>query len=89
MPTLPVLLTRRAARQEDARLLALLDGDLADDADLAEALRLLRANPAVPQAQDEVRRWAAAARAVLAPLPEGAPKDALAALCDQVVGRAV
>jgi heptaprenyl diphosphate synthase len=89
IPTLPVLLARRAARPEDERLLALLDGDLADDADLAEALRLLRANPAVPQAQDEVRRWAAEARAVLAPLPEGAPRDALAALCDQVVGRAV
>jgi len=89
IPTLPVLLTRRASRPEDARLLALLDGDLADEADLAEALRLLRANPAVPQAQNEVRRWAEDARAVLAPLPAGAAKDALAALCDQVVGRAV
>jgi len=89
IPTLPVLLTRRASRPEDARLHALLDGDLADDADLAEALRLLRANPAVPQAQNEVRRWAEDARAVLAPLPAGAAKDALAALCDQVVGRAV
>jgi len=89
IPTLPVLLTRRASRPEDARLLALLDGDLADEADLAEALRLLRANPAVLHAQDEVRRWAEDARAVLAPLPAGAAKDALAALCDQVVGRAV
>ena len=89
IPTLPVLLARRAARAEDERLLALLDGDLADDADLAEALRLLRVNPAVGQAQDEVQRWAEDAREVLAPLPAGAAKDALAALCDQVVGRAV
>ena len=89
IPTLPVLLARRAARPQDARLLDLLDGDLAPDADLAEALGLLRSNPAVLQAQDEVRRWAEEARDVLGPLPGGAPKDALSALCDQVVGRAV
>ena len=89
IPTLPVLLARRAARPEDAQLLDLLGGDLAADADLAEALRLLRAHPAVAQAQDEVRRWAEDARDVLAPLPDSAPKDALAALCDRVVGRAV
>ena len=33
------------------------------------------------------RRWADAARDVLAPLPDVPAKDALAALCDQVVGR--
>jgi heptaprenyl diphosphate synthase len=87
VPTLPVLLLRRSPRREDARLLALLDGGLADDAAHAEALRLLRAHPAVTEAQAVVARWADEARAVLAPLPDGPAKDSLAALCDQVVGR--
>ena len=88
VPTLPVLMLRRDARPEDARLLALLDGDLADDADHAEALRLLRAHPAMAQAQAEVVRWADAAREAVQPLPPGPVKDALEALCQQVVGRA-
>ncbi len=89
VPTLPVLLLRRSPGPGDDRLLGLLDRGLADDADHAEALRLLRAHPAVAAAQAEVRRWAQDARDVLAPLPEGPAKDALVALCDQVVGRTV
>jgi heptaprenyl diphosphate synthase len=87
VPTLPVLLLRRSPRPEDERLLALLDGGLADDGDHAEALRLLRAHPVVAESQAEVSRWAAEAREVLTPLPACPAKDALAALCDQVVGR--
>ncbi|HEU4911274.1 MAG TPA: polyprenyl synthetase family protein [Actinomycetes bacterium] len=87
VPTLPVLLLRRSPRPGDERLLALLDGGLAADDDHAEALRLLRAHPAVGEAQAEVRRWAEDAREALGPLPDGPAKDALAALCDQVVGR--
>jgi heptaprenyl diphosphate synthase len=85
--TLPVLLMRRDAGPADARLLTLLDGDLADDREHAEALRLLRAHPAMAAAQAEVARWADAARDVLAPLPDVPAKAALAALCEQVVGR--
>lgn len=85
--TLPVLLLRRDARPEDARLLGLLDGDLSGDDEHAEALALLRAHPVMQAAQAEVVRWAEQAREALAPLPEGPAKDALAALCDQVVGR--
>jgi heptaprenyl diphosphate synthase len=87
VPTLPVLLLRREARPEDSRLLELLDAGLAEDADHAEALALLRAHPAMAAAQAEVRRWAAAAREVLEPLPDVPAKAALAGLCDQVVGR--
>jgi heptaprenyl diphosphate synthase len=86
--TLPVLLLRRAARPEDERLLELLSSSLDDDGRHAEALALLRAHPVMAEAQAEVRRWAEAAREVLAPLPDGPAKDALGALCDQVVGRA-
>jgi heptaprenyl diphosphate synthase len=87
VPTLPVLLLRRDPRPEDARLIELLDSDLADDADHAEALRLLRTHPVMAAAQAEVARRAEEAREVLGPLPESPAKDALAALCDQVVGR--
>ncbi len=88
VPTLPVLMLRRDARPEDARLLALLDSDLQDDADHAEALRLLRGHPAMAAAQGEVLRWAEAAREAIAPLPSGPVRAALDALCQQVVGRA-
>jgi heptaprenyl diphosphate synthase len=87
IPTLPVLLMRRDSRPQDARLLELLDAGLEDDGDHAEALGLLRAHPAMAAAQDEVARWADAARDGLAPLPDVPAKAALAALCDQVVGR--
>ncbi|MBT3076265.1 MULTISPECIES: polyprenyl synthetase family protein [Streptomyces] len=92
IPTLPVLRLRaRAAkdgRPEDLALVELLDGDLADDANLAEALRLLRAHPALEQARQDTVRYAQEARATLAPLPEGYAKSALEELCDAVVHRA-
>ena len=88
IPTLPVLLMRRSARPEDARLVELLDSGLADDADHREALALLRAHPAMAEAQAEVIRWADAARESLTPLPDSPARAALEALCHQVVGRA-
>ena len=88
IPTLPVLLMRRAARPEDARLVELLDSGLDDDADVREALTLLRAHPAMAEAQAEVIRWADAARLSLALLPDSPVKAALEVLCHQVVGRA-
>ena len=87
VPTLPVLLLRRNPRSEDAGLIGLLDAGLTEDADHAEALRLLRAHPVILEAQAEVVRRAEQARDVLGPLPDGPAKDALAALCDQLVGR--
>ncbi|KPC79336.1 MULTISPECIES: polyprenyl synthetase family protein [Streptomyces] len=92
IPTLPVLhLRARAAaegRPEDTALVELLDGDLGDDARLAEALRGLRAHPALEQARRDTVRYAEEARAVLAPLPECYAKAALEELCDAVVHRA-
>ncbi|MEV0007397.1 polyprenyl synthetase family protein [Streptomyces sp. NPDC051840] len=92
IPTLPVLhLRARAAaegRQEDKELVELLDGDLGDDAVLAEALRRLRAHPALEQARRDTVRYAQEARAALAPLPECYAKAALEELCDAVVHRA-
>ncbi|AXG78373.1 polyprenyl synthetase family protein [Streptomyces paludis] len=92
IPTLPVLLLRAQAaahgRPEDLELVELLDGDLADDALLAEALKRLRVHPALEQARRDTVRYAEAARATLAPLPEGYAKSALVELCDAVVHRA-
>ncbi|MEW1718497.1 polyprenyl synthetase family protein [Streptomyces sp. NPDC093109] len=92
IPTLPVLLLRAQAaahgRAEDLELVELLDGDLADDALLAEALKRLRVHPALEQARRDTVRYAEAARATLAPLPEGYAKSALVELCDAVVHRA-
>ncbi|MCF2128539.1 polyprenyl synthetase family protein [Strepomyces sp. STD 3.1] len=92
IPTLPVLrLRERAARlglAEDIALSELLDSDLSDDARHAEALRLLRAHPALEHARRDTVRYAKEARAALAPLRECEAKAALVELCDAVVHRA-
>ncbi|MEV8311085.1 polyprenyl synthetase family protein [Streptomyces flavidovirens] len=92
IPTLPVLLLRAQAaeygRPDDVELCELLDGDLTDDARLAEVLRRLRAHPALEQARRDTIRYAEEARASLAPLPECYAKSALEELCDAVVHRA-
>ncbi|MFI8001848.1 polyprenyl synthetase family protein [Streptomyces sp. NBC_00178] len=92
IPTLPVLhLRARAAAggsPEDKELVELLDGDLADDGRLADALHRLRAHPALEQARRDTVRYAQEARATLAPLPECYAKAALEELCDAVVHRA-
>ncbi|MEU5659334.1 polyprenyl synthetase family protein [Streptomyces sp. NPDC047737] len=92
IPTLPVLhLRARAAAGDDPQdkeLVELLDGDLGDDDKLAEALRRLRAHPALEQARRDTVRYAQEARATLAPLPECYAKAALEELCDAVVHRA-
>lgn len=95
VPTLPVLHLRTAvakagdfASADDRRLCELLDGDLTDDRRHAEALALLRAHPALAQARRDTVRYADEARALLAPLPDCAAKQALEGLCDAVVHRA-
>jgi heptaprenyl diphosphate synthase len=87
VPTLPVLYARRSLDASGDRLRMLLDGPLTDDAVHAEALALLRRHPAMAEAGAEVRRWAAEARAVLAPLPDVPARWALEALCDSVADR--
>ena len=87
IPTLPTLLARKSTDPNDARLLELLDSDLHDDAALAEVLELLRRHCSIDQARAEVGRRAEQARALLEPLPAGAARDALEALCSTVVTR--
>ena len=87
VPTLPVLLARRAARPEDARLIFLLDSDLTDDALHAETLALLRAHPAMAEARAYVIERAGEAKSLLKVLPDGPVRDALEAFADVVATR--
>ncbi|NGN95210.1 polyprenyl synthetase family protein [Nocardioides sp. KC13] len=89
VPTLPVLFVRRANDPGDARLLELLDGDLTDDAALAECVSLLRAHPALAEARAYVQARAEEAKTALAPLPEGPVRTALEAFADIVAVRSV
>jgi heptaprenyl diphosphate synthase len=85
--TLPVLHVRAAGRPEDARLLELASGPIDRDEDLAEALSLLRAHPAMEQARARTREIGAEAVAALDPVPDGEAKAALVALVDGVIDR--
>jgi heptaprenyl diphosphate synthase len=85
--TLPTLLARKSTDPADARLLELLDCDLHNDDALREVLDLLRNHRCIDEARNEVRRRAAAARALLEHLPTGSARDALDDLCTTVVTR--
>ena len=80
--TLPVLLGRH-----DAALMAVLNADLSSDEALAEALRTLRAHPAIEAARATLQGYVDRARAIAALLPEGSARAALEALTDFVLAR--
>ncbi len=85
--TLPVLLLQQAEDADSRELAALLAGDLGSDVDLAEALRRLRAHPAVGQARQVLEQHAARARNVAGRLPAGPARNALLLLPDYVLAR--
>ncbi|MFM1956819.1 MAG: hypothetical protein RLZ41_218 [Actinomycetota bacterium] len=90
VPTLPVLLLRKAAASGDAEavsLLALIDGGLEDDARLQEALVRLRNHPVAEESYLEAKRWADDAVAAISSLPEGPVKNALELFAQAVVDR--
>jgi heptaprenyl diphosphate synthase len=89
VPTLPVLLLRRAARPEDAELIAALDGDLSDDTTLAGVLERIRDHPVMAEAAEVTRSWGAKARDSLGGLPASQARDALESLCDAVATRRI
>jgi heptaprenyl diphosphate synthase len=80
--TLPVLLAH-----DDAALMAVLAGDLSSDAALGEALRTLRAHPALALARERMSSYVERAREVALSLPEGAARQALVSLTDYVLAR--
>ena len=86
--TLPVLYALASDDPADARLKQLLRTDLGADEDaLAEALELLRANPAMDRAREHTGAVARSAQDVLDPLPDSEAKAALRALATSVVTR--
>lgn len=90
VPTLPVLYAL-ASEESDAgsvRLRKILaSGAVTDDAQLAEAIALLRESVALKRARETVRWHAEHARAQLTLVPQVPARQALAALCDTVVDR--
>jgi len=86
VPTLTTLLVRHHARGEDARLLDLLSGPVADE-DIPEALSLLTVHPAIDEARVQVRQWADQALSCISAFPDVAATRALRTLCSQAVLR--
>ncbi|MFL6062480.1 MAG: polyprenyl synthetase family protein [Marmoricola sp.] len=87
VPTLPTLYALASVDPADARLRELLSQPLVDDDLHAEALRLLRAHPAMAQARAYVAGEAAAAKSLLAVLPEGSVRAALEEFADVLADR--
>ncbi|MEV0948085.1 polyprenyl synthetase family protein [Rhodococcus sp. NPDC049939] len=85
--TLPVLYALREEGPDADRLRVLLDGPIADDEDVAEALALLQRSPGMSAAKAKLREFGASARAQLAALPEGPANDALSKLVDYTIER--
>ena len=85
--TLPTLLVSASTEPGDARLRDLISRPLHEEEEVAEALALLRSHPLLEAARDEIGRRAEVARSYLEALPSGLARDALSALCDQVVDR--
>jgi len=83
--TLPMLY---ALQEEGAdRLRVLLSRPITDDAEVDEALALLRSGPGVPRAREVLAEHASAARAELTRLPDCPAAKALASLTTYVVDR--
>jgi heptaprenyl diphosphate synthase len=85
--TLPVLYALRSEEPSSKRLRELVDHPIVDDAELAEALTLLRESSALDEARQTLRTYADAARNALVTLPDVPARRAFAALTDQVIAR--
>ncbi|MFD1151103.1 polyprenyl synthetase family protein [Saccharothrix hoggarensis] len=83
--TLPMLYALED--EPGSRLAKLLAGPITDDAEVVEALELLRASSGLVRARRTLDDYAARARATLHVLPAGAARDALESVSDYVVTR--
>jgi heptaprenyl diphosphate synthase len=90
VPTLPVLLLRKASAAGDSEaqsLIDFIDAGLEEDAKLNEALVRLRNHEVAERSYLEAKRWADEAVEALEILPEGSVKNALAQFAQAVVDR--
>jgi heptaprenyl diphosphate synthase len=85
--TLPALYALRGTGEADRRLRELVGRPLPDDAEHAEALRLLRVSTAMDEARATLRNYADMARATLATLPDVPARAAFATLTQIVIAR--
>ncbi len=85
--TLPVLYALNETGPDADRLRELLKGPIEDDDLLAEALGLLRAGEGIAKSKATVARYAVEAGEVLAGLPDGPGRRALASLVDYTINR--
>jgi heptaprenyl diphosphate synthase len=85
--TLPVLYALRESGPDADRLRTLLAKPLEDDAEVAEALGLLRASTGMAKAKQTVMGYAEQARQELASLPDVAGRRALESLVEYTVHR--
>jgi heptaprenyl diphosphate synthase len=85
--TLPMLYALQGEGRDADRLRVLLARPITDDAEVAEALELLRVGQGLVRARDVLADQAAAARAELGKLPACPASDALAALTSYVIDR--
>ncbi|MDR3662760.1 MAG: polyprenyl synthetase family protein [Mycobacterium sp.] len=85
--TLPVLFALRETGTQADRLRALLATPIDNDADLAEALGLLRSSPGMAEAKRTVQRFAAEARSELTNLPNLPGRLALENLVEYTADR--
>ncbi|HLU28197.1 MAG TPA: polyprenyl synthetase family protein [Glycomyces sp.] len=86
VPTLPVLYALAGADPAEARLRELVAGPVSE-ADLPEALELLRASKALEEARATLHQYQERARALAASLPQGHASRALVDICDYMVER--
>jgi heptaprenyl diphosphate synthase len=85
--TLPVIYVKSAADPADARLLELLDGDLADAANLAQALELLRMHKSIDRTRLELQKYVDQACLALDLLPQVPATQALRSLAESMITR--
>ncbi|GAA2663484.1 MULTISPECIES: polyprenyl synthetase family protein [Actinosynnema] len=83
--TLPMLYALQD--EPDSRLARLLAAPIEDDAEVLEALELLRASSGLQRARKTLDEYAERARGCLAVLPEGRARDALESVSEYVVSR--
>jgi heptaprenyl diphosphate synthase len=85
--TLPMLFALQVGGPEVERLQTLLAGPISDEAEVAEALRLLRGSKGMDRARETLEQYAERAQAALAPLPACPARDALELLTRYVIER--
>ncbi len=85
--TLPMLYALAEPGRAADRLNALLAKPLTDDAQVTEALELLRASGGLERGMQTLHSYAGAARSELAVLPESPAREALSSLTDYLVAR--